>query len=436
MAKFLQGSIFQHIHKMTLSASIWITSIFIVSFVDMYFLSLLWQSELIAAVWYAWILVFILTSIGIAITIVMSSSISKLIGAWKKDETLFRTTNIYYFSFLISIPVSILWYICTPELLSLIGASWDTLDYAINYFRIILFTYPLTLIGMASVWVLRWLGDAKRSMMPTLVAGWVNIILDPILIFWFNWGIEWAALATAASRLSLFAVAFYWVYQHWYIKFHPIKKILLEIRQIWGLFFPIFMTNMTTPIGMAFMMKAFSEYSDDAVAWISVITRLSPLIFVYIYALSAVIGSIVGQNYGAGLYERAKEAIKKSIYISIWYIVFITLSLILANKFIISAFWLTGDGAVLVEFYSYFIAIFFISNAIVFVGSAVFNVIGKAKYSLIINLCKSIILLIPFIFIFSDIYWMQWILIGETLAWVIASLISMYFLYKFIFTLK
>jgi len=50
MAKFLKGDIFQHIHKMTLSASIGITSIFVVSFVDMYFLSLLGQSELIAAV--------------------------------------------------------------------------------------------------------------------------------------------------------------------------------------------------------------------------------------------------------------------------------------------------------------------------------------------------------------------------------------------------
>jgi len=436
MAKFLKGDIFQHIHKMTLSASIGITSIFVVSFVDMYFLSLLGQSELIAAVWYAGILVFILTSIGIAITIVMSSSISKLIGANRKEYAITHAMNIYYFAFIVSLPICILGYIYTPEILSLIWASGSTLEYAINYFRIILFVYPLTLIGMASVGLLRWIGDAKKSMMPTLIAGWVNIILDPIFIFWFDWWIEGAAWATAISRLALFWVAFYWVYQHWYIKFHSIDKLKTELNQISALFFPIFLTNMTTPIGMAFVMKEFSQYGDEAVAGISVISRLSPLIFVYVYAMSAVIGSIVGQNYGAGLLERAKEAIKKSIIISSIYVIIVTISLIVLNKIIISAFQLTGDWAMLLEFYSYFIAILFISNAIVFIACATFNVIGKAKYSMFINICKSILLLVPLIMLFSNIYWVKGILIGEAIAWIISSIIALYYIRKFLFISK
>ena len=155
---------------------------------------------------------------------------------------------------------------------------------------------------------------------------------------------------------------------------------------------------------MVFVMKEFSQYGDEAVAGISVISRLSPLIFVYVYAMSAVIGSIVGQNYGAGLLERAKEAIKKSIIISSIYVLIVTISLIVLNKIIISSFQLTGYGAMLLEFYSYFIAILFISNAIVFIACATFNVIGKAKYSMFINICKSIVLLVPLIILFSDIY--------------------------------
>jgi Na+-driven multidrug efflux pump len=147
----------------------------------------------------------------------MSSSISKLIGADRKEYAITHAMNIYYFAFIVSLPICILGYIYTLEMLALIWANGSTLEYAINYFRIILFVYPLTLIWMSSVGLLRWLGDAKKSMMPTLIAGWVNIILDPIFIFWFDWWIESAAWATAISRLALFWVAFYWVHLFLYM---------------------------------------------------------------------------------------------------------------------------------------------------------------------------------------------------------------------------
>jgi hypothetical protein len=53
-----------------------------------------------------------------------------------------------------------------------------------------------------------------------------------------------------------------------------------------------------------------------------------------------------------------------------------------------------------------------------------------------INICKSILLLVPLIILFSDIYWVKGILIGEAIAWIISSIIALYYIRKFLFVSK
>lgn len=433
MAKFLTGNITKHINKMTLAWAIGILAIFIVDFVDMYFLSLLWESELAAAVWFAGVLLFMLTSIWIATMITMSSLVSKLIWKWELISAKKISTNIYYFVLILGLPLTLIWYFTAPFFLELIWAKWVTLNYAIDYFKIAVLSYPFMLLWMASNWVLRWIWDAKRSMLPTLVAGGVNIVLDPIFIFVLWMWIEWAALATAISRVSMFVVAFYGVYVHNFLTFHKFSDIKTDIHSILSIFIPAMGTNISTPIWSWYVLKEMSKYGDDAVAWMAVIWRLIPIVFVYIFAMSWAIGSIVWQNYWAGNFERTKDAILKSFYLASAYVVFVSILLFLWNSLVIDMFDLKWDWKTLLSFYSTFIAIFFAFNAIIFLWNSVFNVIGKAKYSMILNIVKSIFLLIPLVFIWSKYFWMKGILVWESISFVITAILTWYFLYKFVF---
>ena len=432
MAKFTTGSIAKHINTMTLAWAIWILSIFLVDFVDMYFLSLLWESELAAAILFAWVLLFLLTSIGIALMITMSSIVSRVIG--KKDETRAKqyAMNIYYFAFFLSIPVTSIAYFFSPEILSLMWAQAQTLEYAISYFRIVVLVYPFLMLWMCMSWVLRWVWDAKMSMMPTLIAGWVNIVLDPILIFWFGWWIEWAAIATSLSRIALFSVWTYWVWRHSFFLFCNCFWLKNDLREILSIFMPSLATNVATPIGTSFMLKVISEYWDDAVAWMAVMGRLIPVIFVYIFALSGSIGSIVWQNYGAWLYDRVKEAIIKSIMISWVYVLLISVLLFFWNDYLIELFHLTWDWKILIQFYSTFLVIFFVFNAMNFVWNATFNVVWKAYISMILNFLRSIVFLLPFVFFFSWMWGVKWVLIWEALSISLTGVITLFLLYKFV----
>ncbi len=410
---------------MTMASTIGILSIFIVDFVDMYFLSILWESELIAAVWFAWIILFLLVSVWIALMITMWSLVSRTLWEWNKLKAKTTAMNILYFSFFISIPLVFSSYIFAEELLMFIWAKGQTLVYALSYFKIILVSLPFMLMWMTATGILRWVWDAKFGMMPTLVAGWVNLILDPIFIFWFGWWIEWAAIATAISRVVMFVVAFYWAIKHQFLIFCNCFKLKDDIRIILAIFIPAMLTNIATPIGTWYIMKSISEYWDDVVAAMAVMWRLTPILFVYIFWMSWAIGSIIGQNYWAKNYDRVKEVIKKSIIISVYYIIWAITVLLISHNIIIDIFGIEWDWVELFKFYTYYLTIFFIFNAILFIWNAAFNVIGKAYLSTITNVLKSIVLLLPFVYILWNNYGMKWILFAESLSVLITWIITL-----------
>jgi Na+-driven multidrug efflux pump len=168
----------------------------------------------------------------------------------------------------------------------------------------------------------------------------------------------------------------------------------------------------------------------------AVIGRLIPVIFVYIFALSGSIWSIVWQNYGAWLYDRVRESIIKAMTIAWIYVLWMTILLVLFNSYLIVLFNLSGEGAMLLWFYSNFLAIFFVFNAMIFVWNATFNVIWKAYISMIMNFLRSIIFLIPLIFFFSWTLWVKWVLIWEALSISLTGMIILFILYRLIWNLK
>jgi len=425
MPKFITGNITKHINKMTLASSIWILAIFIVAFVDMYFLSILWESELIAAVWFAWIIIFLLISVWIALMITMWSLVSRILWEWNKLKAKTIAMSILYFSFFISIPLVILWYIYAKDILLFIWAEWQTLVYALDYFKIILIGMPFMFVWMAATGILRWVWDAKFGMMPTLVAGGVNLVLDPIFIFWFWWWIEWAAAATAISRIAMFWVAFYWAIKHNFLMFCNCIKLKDHLGVILAIFIPAMLTNIATPIWTWYIMKNMSQYWDDVVATMAVMWTMIPILFVYIFGLSWAIWSIIWQNYWAKMYSRVHEVIKKSILISLYYIIWAVILLLISHNLIIDIFWIKWEGIELFKFYTYFIAIFFIFNAILFIWNAAFNVIWKAYLSTITNVLKSIIFLVPLVYLLWNSYWMKWVLFAETLSVFLTGFITL-----------
>ena len=213
-SKFISGSIMRHVVIMAASSSIGLMAIFLVDLVDMYFLSLYGNIELASAVGYAGTILFFTTSVCIGLSIGTGALVSRSVGAKKFDKAKRYLINIYFITFIITSCIALAIWPNIMWLLSLIGASGQTIEYAKDYLEILIPSIPIMGLSMTSMAALRAVGDAKRSMYSTLISAIVNGLLDPLLIFGLGLGIKGAAIASLIARFSMLSYAVYTIFKH------------------------------------------------------------------------------------------------------------------------------------------------------------------------------------------------------------------------------
>ena len=199
-AVFTQGSTMRHVLVMTGAGATGLLAMFGVDMVDMYFLTLLGEQELAAAVGFAGTLMFFLVAVSIGMQIALGALVARSEGAHRRDLAARYCTSGLLFNFAVSALLSLVFWLNLRYLLTLLGAQGQTLDYAVSYANILLPNTPILMLGMACAASIRAVGDARRSMWATVLGSLVNAVLDPIFIFTFGWGLEGAALASVAAR--------------------------------------------------------------------------------------------------------------------------------------------------------------------------------------------------------------------------------------------
>lgn len=436
-AKFTHGSTMRHVVGASVTSAIGLVALFFVDLVDIFFIGLLGESELAAAVGFAGSLIFFTTSIAIAGSIAVTSTVSRLLGAGNEHEAKQFFAHAVIYALIVSIPVAALLFAYAEPLLRWLGAEGQTLTYAVDYFRIIIPSFPFLAVGMAAGSVLRSQGNFQMSMYVTLIGGIVNAILDPIFIFALDLGLQGAAIATVGARLAIFATALYFVITRYSFWTNAITRCTLiqDLKQYNQVFIPASLSNIATPVGSAFVVAQMAQFGDGYVAGMSVTGRITPVLFGVVLALSGSIGPIVGQNLGAGLYDRVRQAFKDSLIFSWTYVLIACFILFLIQDVIITLFKLGPDGAAIVSFYSTFIAISFGFAAMVFIANATFNALGKATTATTINILRNLVFLVPFVYLGALWGGPYGILIGQALGLVCVSAIAYWLAWRGLYRL-
>ncbi len=397
-AKFVTGSLLRHILVMTGSGATGLMALFLVDLADIYFLSLLGEVEVAAAIGYAGSILFLTVSVGIGLAIATGALVSRALGADEADTARRLATSCLLFAAGVATVLGIVVFIAIPSLLTLLGAQGRALELATGYLQILIPTMPVIALGITGSGVLRAVGDGKRAMYVTLTGGIVNGLLDPVLIFWAGLGVDGAALASLVSRFALAGVAL-WGVVHVHAMVRPITRaeFLGDVRQIVGLAGFAILTNVATPVGNAFVTAAFAPFGVAAVAGWAVISRLMPVAFGAIFALSGAIGPIIGQNIGARQPDRVRETLLCAAQCVGVYLLGVWLILALASGFIAEAFSLSAEGAELVGTFARFLVPLFGFFGLLFIANAAFNNLGKPHYSSGFNWLRATAGTVPFL---------------------------------------
>jgi putative MATE family efflux protein len=419
-AVFLRGSTLRHVVVMTGASTVGLVAMFTVDLVDMYFLSLLGEQELAAAVGFGGTLLFFLTAISIGLQIGMGALVSRAEGARDREQAGRYCSNILVFSGCAAALISAVAAFNLEFLLHFLGARGQTLEYALDYTRIIIPNTPVLAVGMCAAAATRAVGDARRSMYATLGGSAVNAVLDPILIFGLGWGIEGAAAASAISRYVVLAIAFHAIFRvHKLPGPTTLAWMRADLRDILKVAGPAMLTNLATPIGSSYVLKQMAQYGDSAVAGAAIMGRITPVAFAAVFALSGAVAPIIGQNAGAGAYERVRATLLNALFCNVAYVALVWLLLWSLVDVIIDAFSARAEAAYLIRFYATFLVGAFGFSGMLFIANAAFNNLHRAHLATVFNFSRVLLGTIPFVYLGSRWYGAPGVMAGEALGGVL-----------------
>lgn len=397
-AKFTQGSIFKHVCTMTLASSVGLVSLFLVDLVDMYWLSLLGEIELAAAIGYAGSILFFTLSLGIGLSIGCAALVSQVVGAGDKAKTAQLITHIFAAIIVLSCCVAAGVFFNLEHLLMWLGAKGRAHELASAYMTIIVPSLPMMGIAMACGGVMRALGHAKESMYLTLLGGLVNAVLDPLFIFGFAMDIEGAAVATVCARFAMMAYGIHRVFKVYALLAPPNWALFYDdIKHYAQTAIPAVLTNLSTPIGVAYVTAIMAQFGDSAVAGNAIISKLQPLLFAGLFALSGSVGPIAGQNLGARQYGRIMRTLTDSLAFTVGYCVLACAFLLLLTSSIVTLFGVEGEAELLIRAYCYGLSAAALFNGMTFVSNALFNNLKVATWATGFNFAKATLFTMPFV---------------------------------------
>ena len=381
----------------------------------------------------------LLMAFGMLVGAGAATRISITLGENNKEKAEKILANALLLTFIISGTIVVLSFIFMHDLLRLFGGTEKTIQYAEDYMRIIIPGGILSALNFGFNNIMRASGYPTKAMYTMVVCALINVILDPIFIFVFHWGIQGAAIATNISYL----VGTIWVLWHFMlpnsiIKFYR-KNFRLE-KDIVMSIISIGMSPFSMQLAASFIFILINttllQYGGDlAIGAFGIINSINTLIIMIIIGLNQGTQPIIGYNFGAGLYHRMFKTLKLGVIIATG---ISTFGYIIGTFYpdVLSALFTRDIGlrSIASKALQISIAVYPIIGFQIVVTNF-FQSIGKANISIFLSLTRQFLFLVPSLIILPPIFGLTgaWAAmpVSDGLATIVSATTILYFIRKF-----
>ena len=271
--------------------------------------------------------VFPLTVIALAIAVMIGDGccafVSISLGADRREDAHRGVGNAVVLSAAGGIVLCILYLIFSDEFIAMFGGTVNekTFAFAKEYFFWIALGIPVYVFGQAMNPVIRSDGSPRFAMVSTVAGAVVNIILDPIFIFVFKWGMMGAAVATVLGQLLTAVMAVYYLFHMRSVKLE--KASFRLCGSVIKRFIPLGICSFLAQISLVAAMAAtnnmirkygaldavfgLEEYAHIPMAVVGIVMKVFQIVISVVVGMAAGCIPIVGYNIGAGKNGRVKK---------------------------------------------------------------------------------------------------------------------------------
>jgi len=245
--------------------------------------------------------------------------IARYAGRGEKERIETVVFHSFIIAFFIAILLGAIGFIFAPSIFKLFGAEEIVNKVGVDYIKIIFLALPFFFGAFVVFATLTALGDTKTPTKITAAASFLNLVLDPLLIFGIwkfpKLGVNGAAVATASAHILALILGIIILYKRKYLRGMILRinwKVLGNILKI-GI--PACLQGITRPLTGLIMFRIVAFYGTTAIAAFGIGGRTLGIMFIYLAGLMTSTQTLVGQSLGAKRFDKAEEVVKKVLLI-------------------------------------------------------------------------------------------------------------------------
>lgn len=408
--------------RMTGPMILGIVAILAFNLVDTFFIGML-GTQALAAISFTFPVTFVVTSLAMGLGAGLSAVMGHALGQGKHEEAARITTDNLFLAVLLVTLIAVAGALTIHPLFRLLGASDALIALIYDYMLIWYLTVPMLVLPMVGNAAIRATGDTKTPSLVMTVAGLVNGVLDPLLIFGIGpfpeWGIRGAAIATSLSWLMAMLVSLY-ILRHregllrW--RLSPRPQLLAHWRALLHVAVPASFTNMLNPLANAVLMTIFAGLGTEVVAAYGAASRVEALLLIVMMALSSVLAPFISQNCGAGNPARAKAALQLCMRFALLFQLAVYALTWLLAPFIADLFSDHPQVVRLIVLYLHLVPIGYGFQGMVMLLASALNGVRASSISFLFNGLRLFVFLLPGAWLGAKLGGEQGIYLGILLA--------------------
>lgn len=369
--------------------------------VDMYFIGRLGTREL-AAFTFTFPVTMLVFHLIMGLSIATSSVISRQIG--QRDENGVRrlVSHAILTAIAVGVVLAVAGGLTIEPVFRLMGAKEDMLPMIRDYMLWWFLGGIFITVPMVANAAMRASGDAMTpAFIMTLVAV-VNIVLDPLLIFGLaglpRLEIAGAAIATVIANACAMIVGLYILWKKKKLLFHSpleLRSVGDSLTRLMHIALPSGLSNTITPLTHAIIVALLARFGTEAVAAYGIVSRVEGLALIVLMGTAIGMSPIIGQNWGAGRFDRVHETLKKGLGFFVVWSLFVAALLAVFGRDVSALFSDNDEVTRIAALYFLLIPASWALGTLINGWSSAFNAMGLPRRALAMVTVRMLVLQAP-----------------------------------------
>jgi putative MATE family efflux protein len=327
----------------------------------------------------------------------------------------------------VGIVLTILIFIFREPILRVIGTSDVTFVYANEYFSIIGAFIAVSLVNISLSGQVRAEGATNTAMHGMLLGIVLNIILDPLFILKFGWGVAGAAWATVIGIVaSTVFLCLHFASSRSVLSISPrdFKPDALMYGEILKLGIPSAISNLVMTFSAIFTNRVAASYGDFVIAGKGITLRVESISFTLIMALAMGYQPFAGFNYGAKNFKRLKQGLKITLLYTTTLAVFFVFVFAFFGRFMISLFisdtTTVNAGAAFMRAFIFGLPFMGLQMTLM----VTFQALGRAVLATTVSLGRQCLFYLPLLFILNYVWGFEGFMYSQPIADILTALVA------------